>query len=520
MKYFSLLAGIIFPFYFFAQQVPFTVEIEPVVAGALPGMHSFAFAQSGSKWLFVGGRTNGLHGFSTNNNFDVLYASDVITVIDTTTWSWYSAPLGQLPFATADPLRATNAQYTRIGDYLYIAGGFGWDSTANGYRTFPTLTAIHVDNMINSVIAGTAIAPNIRQITDTNLRVCGGDMESANGECFLFFGQNFYGRYSDPPIPTFTQIYSEKIKRFSLADNGTTITLSNFTYQTDTTNFHRRDFTMGNVVRTDGTLGWCTYSGVFRKDRELPYRDMITYDPVNGSYVDTTHLMKYNHYTCANEPLYDSVRGTMYTVLFGGMSEFDYDPITGTATQDTLVPFVSDISVMVHDTLGNWDQVPLQLQMPGLQGSNMKFVPVSSVPAYSNDVVKLRSLSGRVLAGYLVGGIVSPVPNLPSNSWANDTVYRVYITPDQNLLSVNENAANGNVDVFPNPANDHVIIRVHDSGDVLVNMYDANGKIIRTEKHSGRQDVNFYTGDLSNGIYTIAIITNGKISREKLVIVK
>jgi hypothetical protein len=158
--------------------------------------------------------------------------------------------------------------------------------------------------------------------------------------------------------------------------------------------------------------------------------------------------------------------------------------------------------------------------MPGLQGSNMKFVPVSSVPAYSNDVVKLRSLSGRVLAGYLVGGIVSPVPNLPSNSWANDTVYRVYITPDQNLLSVNENTANGNVDIFPNPANDHVTIRVHDSGDVIVSMYDANGELIRNEKHSGRQDVNFYTDNLSNGIYSIAIITGGKISREKLVIVK
>ena len=91
----------------FAQQVPFSVEIEPVICGPMPGMHSFAFAQSGSKWLFVGGRTNGLHGFSTNNNFDVVYASDVITVIDTSTWSYYTSPLGQLPKAVADPLRAT-----------------------------------------------------------------------------------------------------------------------------------------------------------------------------------------------------------------------------------------------------------------------------------------------------------------------------------------------------------------------------------------------------------------------------
>src|SRR6201999_663795 len=179
MKHFFLLFALFFVQLAKAQQVPFTVEIEPVIAGPLPGMHSFAFAQSGSKWIFVGGRTNGLHGFSTNDNFDVLYASDVITVIDTATWSWYSAALGQLPTAVADPLRATNMEYVRAGDYLYIAGGFGWDSTANGYRTFPTLTAIHVDNMINAVIGGTSIAPCIRQITDTNLRVCGGEMHYA-----------------------------------------------------------------------------------------------------------------------------------------------------------------------------------------------------------------------------------------------------------------------------------------------------------------------------------------------------
>jgi hypothetical protein len=521
MKYFLILLTFCCAPLLHAQtQVPFTVEIDPVVAGPLPGMHSFAFAQSGSKWLFVGGRTNGLHGFSTNNNFDVLYASDVITVIDTATWSWYSAPLGQLPTAVADPLRTTNMEYTRVGDYLYIVGGFGWDSTANGYRTFPKLTAIHVDNMINAVVAGTSIAPCIRQITDTNLRVCGGEMQYANGECFLFFGHNFYGRYSDPPIPTFTQIYSNQVRRFTLADDGTTVTVSNFSYQTDTNNFHRRDFNIGNVVYPDGSFGWSVYSGVFRKDFNLPYPWPINYDPTNGPQVDSSFTQKMNNYTCGLEPLYDSVRGTMYTILFGGESEYDYNPANGQLTIDSLVPFVADISVLVHDTFGNWAQVPLQLQMPELQGSNMKFIPVTSVPAYSNEVVKLRSLSGRVLVGYLVGGIVSPTPNLPPTSWANDTVYRVFITPDQNLLAVNENNSAGEIDIFPNPANDHVIVRVHDAGDVRVCLYDANGKMVRSEKHSGRQDVNFYTGDLAAGVYTVTVTTGNSISRERLIIVR
>src|SRR4051812_38557158 len=123
MKYFLSTISLFITLSISAQQVPFTVEIEPVVAGPLPGMHSFAFAQSGTKWLFIGGRTNGIHGFSTNDNFDILYAGDVITVIDTATWSWYSSSLGVLPHAEADPLRSTNMQYVSVGNYLYMAGG-------------------------------------------------------------------------------------------------------------------------------------------------------------------------------------------------------------------------------------------------------------------------------------------------------------------------------------------------------------------------------------------------------------
>lgn len=519
MKYFFFLL-IFFSSFFVNAQVPFNVEIEPVITGPLPAMHSFAFAQSGTKWLFVGGRINGIHGFSTNDNFDVVYASDVITVVDTATWSWYSSPLGVLPTATADPLRSTNMQYTSIGNYLYMTGGFGWDSTANGYRTFPVLTAIHIDNMINAVMSGGAIGPNIRQVTDTNLRVCGGEMTSLNGECFLFFGHNFRNRYSDPPQPTFQQTYSNKIRRFTINDDGTNLSISNFSVITDTTNFHRRDLNVGPVVKPDGSFGWVAYSGVFQKTRNLAYPWPINFDPVNGAQVDSSFDQLMNNYTCGLVPIYDSVQHCMYTILFGGESEYDFNPANSSLTLDTLIPFVHDISVLIHLANGQWGQVPLQLQMPDLLGSNMKFVPVSSVPAYVNEVVKLRELSGRVLAGYLVGGIRAVVPNGHPSSSANDTVYRVWITPDQNLLAVNNLSAEGNVDVFPNPANDHVTVRAHSAEKVEIAVFDAQGRIVFVENHSERRDVTFSTEGFAAGIYTVQVLVGNGVVREKLVIVR
>lgn len=501
----------------FSQQVPFSVEIEPVICGPMPGMHSFAFAQSGSKWLFVGGRTNGLHGFSTNNNFDVVYASDVITVIDTSTWSYYTSPLGQLPKAVADPLRATNAQYTRIGDYLYITGGFGWDSTASAYRTFPVLTAIHVDNMITAVMTGSSIAPHIRQITDNNLRVCGGEMQTLNGETSLFFGHNFYGRYSDPPQPTFTQLYTNEIKRFTINDDGVNLSISNYSAVSDTNNFRRRDLNLGPVVLPDGSFGVCAYSGVFQKNVNWPWPWPINYDPVNGAVVDSSFSQRMNNYTCALAPLYDSVQRTMYTVLFGGMSQYNYNPVSGQLVFDSLVPFVGDISVLVHDAAGQWAQVPLALQMPdSLQGSNMKFIPVSSAPMYANDVIRLRELSGRVLAGYLVGGIVSSAANQPPMTWANDTVYRVWITPDQNLLAVAQPEAEGTVDVFPNPTRDHVTVRMHSDESSRVMLIDASGRVVRDEQVNGRDDVNWETASLAPGMYMVQVIAGKTVLRKKL----
>lgn len=518
-KFLCLLSGLFLAGTSFAQ-IPFTVEIDTVLAGPLPAMHSFAFAQSGSKWLFVGGRINGLHGLSTNNSFEVIYASDVITVVDTATWSYYSSPLGQLPTATADPLRATNAQYTRIGDYLYIAGGFGWDSTANGYRTFPVLTAIHVDNMINAVITGSSIAQHIRQITDNNLRVCGGEMQTLNGETFLFFGHNFYGRYSDPPQPTFTQIYTNEIKRFSISDDGVNLAVTNYSAISDTNNFHRRDLNVGPVVNPDGSLGYCAYSGVFRKDLNLPYLWPVSYSPTNGATVDSSFNQQMNNYTCGYVPLFDSVQGTMYTVFFGGISLYNYDPQNNQQTLDSLVPFVADISVLVHDAGGQWAQVPLQLQMPGLKGSNMKFVPVTTVPQYANDVMKLRQMSGRVLAGYLVGGIVSPTPNLPPVSWANDTVYRVWITPDQNLLSVSQPEAEGTIDIFPNPTRDKITIRVHADESVTVMLFDSQGRMVSRESKNYRDDFNFDVSSFTPGIYTVQVLTGNKVVQKKLSIVR
>jgi hypothetical protein len=160
-----------------AAQTPagpqFQVTLNDVDSSKLPALHSFAGAQGSSgKWLLVGGRTNGLHLFVSSSNggttpppnaFPTTNANQNFWVIDPVARQAWSAPVTTLPQPISDALSATNAQSYSDGKTLYVLGGYGWSTKFSQMITFPTLTAIDVDNTINAIVAGTSVAPYIQQ---------------------------------------------------------------------------------------------------------------------------------------------------------------------------------------------------------------------------------------------------------------------------------------------------------------------------------------------------------------------
>src|SRR5258706_9746440 len=103
-----------------AQQ-PFAVTIADEPITAMPGIHSFAFAQSNDKWLFIGGRKNGLHGFLTPFAFETMYANDTITVVDPVANTNWAASTITLPDSIREPITSTNMEYYQDGNTLYMA---------------------------------------------------------------------------------------------------------------------------------------------------------------------------------------------------------------------------------------------------------------------------------------------------------------------------------------------------------------------------------------------------------------
>lgn len=506
-------------------QPPFTIELEAVATPQpLPGLHSFAFAKDGSRWLFAGGRINGLHGFSTNDNFPVQYANGNLIVIDTATWQVYQSPVYPLGLQMADPLRSTNMQFTQRGDYLYMTGGFGWDSIANGYRTFPTLTALRVDSVIDAVINSTPLAPHIRQLVDTSLRVCGGEMVLLGNEFYLCFGHNFSGRYSDPPTPTFSQRYIEQIRRFEIIDNGVSLQLANYTAFTDTAHFHRRDLNLGHIIKPNGSEALMAFSGVFQKNVNLPWPAPILIDSSGGTMqAGFTQLL--NNYTCGMVPVFDSLQGDMYTVFLGGMGWYTYNASSNAWVYDSLVPFVSDIGVITQYANGQLAQSVLPLRMNALQGSNAKFIAAAPAMQYANDVINLRRLPGRVLAGYLYGGIQSVLPNLSPTTVAVDTVYRVWITPDQLLLQTgDQNAGISFMRIFPNPAASQACVRIKtQQTEVLrISLIDVQGNVLQQHQLPAmaglQQDFWLSTAQLASGLYFVKVDTAAGVQVQRFAV--
>lgn len=508
----------------FGQLPPYIIEIEPVITAPLPALHSFAFAQSGSKWLIIGGRTNGMHGLNSSGGFSAEYKNDAAIVIDTSTWAYYSADLNQLTKAIADPMRSTNMQYIHDGNYLYMVGGYGYDSVASMFVSFPKLTAVHVDDMINAVMNSQPIASTIRQVADTNLSICGGELGKIGNDYYLIFGHNFGGRYSDPPSPLFTQTYSNRIKKFNLSDDGTTINLSGFSYQLDTNNFHRRDFNSAAIINPNNSLGIGIYGGSFRKDSNLPYREPIRLNTAATSISGYQQIM--NQYTCALMPIYDSVSQKMYTTFFGGISLFNFNDTTSLLSRDSDVPFVDDISTLSCNALGTYEECLMTTKLPSLLGSNAKFVPTKHVSSYANDVIRLRDLPNtKKLAGYIFGGIRAQQGNFGSSS-ANDTVYRVYITPNNVNITGIEEAINNiqNTQLFPNPSNQTstLLFTLKENAQIVISLSDITGKkvvdITNEEMQKGNQKININTSILSAGIYICKINSNSSERIVKLVV--
>jgi hypothetical protein len=485
----SIIVLLVASFNIHAQAPPFNVHIEPYTIPNLGGLQAFAFGQHNGKWLIVGGRLDGLHRRQPWAAFDIAGNNNQLIVVDPIAQQTWSVGITSLPTDLQEQLSSTNMEFTQTDDFLYLVGGYGFNSATNEKKTFDKLTAINVPNVIDAVVNGTPFVNEFRQITHADFAVTGGHLSMINNTYYLVGGNRFDGDYNPMGNPTYTQVYTEAIRKFIIDDDGTTLTVNHLPGISDPTNLHRRDYNVVHQILPTGEEGITAFSGVFQPNANLPFLTSVTIDSVSHA-VDNNFQQYYNHYHCGVLPVYSAQNNEMHTVFFDGIAQY-YDN-NGTLVQDNEVPFVKTIARVTRDASGNMAEYKLPIEMPTYLGAGSELIPVESVPAYGNGVLKLDNLTAdSTLVGYIFGGINSSAKNIfftntGTQSTASNQIFKVYILTDTTLglHNLNEQSVGSlDMEVFPNPNRGDFMVNFNltEKVDVKLSLYTIDGKKIEVK---------------------------------------
>lgn len=515
----------------FSQNESFNIAIEPIIVTDLGGLQSFVVGQSNGKWLIIGGRLDGLHRRQPWAAFDVTGNNTQLIVVDPVNLQKWTAPLASLPVSVQEQLSSTNMEFHQQGDMLYIIGGYGYSNTAADHITYPNLTAVNVTSVIDAIVNGTSFTSYFRQITDEQLAVTGGYLQAIYDTYYLVGGHRFDGRYNPMGGPTFTQTYTNAIRKFTISDDGVNLAVNYLSVDTDATNLHRRDYNLVPQIMPNGEEGLTAFSGVFQVNADLPYLNCVNIDS-SGYSVNNAFSQYYNHYHCANVPVYSAVDNEMHTIFFGGMAQY-YDSL-GTLVQDNNVPFVKTIARVTRDANGTMAEYKLPLDMPGYLGSGSEFIPVMTIPQYANGVIKLDSLSAdSTLIGYVYGGINSSAPNIffindGTQSTASSQIFEVYLIKN-NLIGVHElnpqSTGTLQMQVSPNPNNGafEIQFNIQQQTNAEISVYDSVGKLVE-RRNLKNLPTGANTADIKidqliqGGVYFITIETVAETVTQKVIV--
>ena len=83
--------------------------------------------------------------------------------------------------------------------------------------------------------------------------------------------------------PTFTQVYTDAIRKFNISDNGKTLVVTHLPTITDATNLHRRDYNAVPQILPNGEEGITAFSGVFQPTVNLPFLNCVNIDSITYS---------------------------------------------------------------------------------------------------------------------------------------------------------------------------------------------------------------------------------------------
>lgn len=463
-------------------QTAFDLQVSEVSLPDLPAIHSGVAIPYHQYWIFIGGRTNGLHGFQTGSGFPVPGANKNIIVYNPYSYAVQSLDLLALPDTLQEFLSSSNPLFDVVGDKLYIAGGYGYRAAAQAFGTYPYLARIDLPLLMNAVLTGQGNLASCIQLSYVpTAAVTGGHLKVRNNALHLFCGHRFQGTYSqNDTAGFFQQTYLPSIRTLFLSNSSPGLQVDSVATLTDSLHLRRRDFNASPFYYSGGGLRYILSGGGFAKITNHLIHSVASFDPISRQSFSDGFSSDFNLYHCATLPIYDSLADVMQTVYFGGISDHFRLP-GGSIAEDTLAPFVKTISRIIRNGANPLQESLFDAELPDFLGSNATFFPTDTSRFDVHGVFRMPQTlpSGNFIdLGYITGGIESPLPHIsatdPSVSIASARAFKVRM----NFNVLNGAQAKGGADpvsVFPTDEPGLYRVQISGHGSTLA-VYSLTGQ--------------------------------------------
>ncbi len=425
--------------------LPFTIIIEQMNFQLPVGLHSGMIGIYKGLWIFIAGRTNGLHGFGADP-FPVAAQNTMIYVVNPASGTIFSRSLhtSDLTQQQIDSLSVTSPQGYQDNNTLYMTGGYGIDTLTGAFTTKPILTAFNLPGIVKWTMGDNSkqLSAYIQQIIHPMFQITGGEMLKLGNVSQLVFGQNQDGVYN----PADSGIYSEQIRRFQISNvNGQLF--ANFYPSLPTLpdpNYRRRDLNvMPAIFSVNNRLqyGMIAYAGVFTETTGVwtvpVVMDQNGTPSMANPLLSTTFKQGMNQYVSATAGLYSQRTKSMYNIFFGGISYGFYSG--GTFQTDSEIPFINQVTTVKMDQNGNFTQYLMNSQYPVILSTSVNpgnqllfgagaYYIHANIQRYANGVINIDNIRKPTVIGYIAGGIMSTLPNTNTDADSNGSPYVFKVT--------------------------------------------------------------------------------------------
>lgn len=501
-------------------QPEYQLHLKDLKINGFPKLQSFVWGQWDGEWILMGGRQDGLHRRQPNTSFDQNGQTDSIWVVNPGSGQIWGVSVNALPAQIKEPLLSTNIQFIQDKNFLFLVGGYGYSVSRAAHITYGQASRVNLPDLVKEVKSGNLSSNPWQQIQDSRFSVTGGRLEKIGTVFYLAGGHLFNGRYNPMGGPSFTQIYTDAVRRFIFKDSVGVFTVNFLTEWHNPSLWHRRDYNVIPQIFSGGKIGYTAFSGVFQPQANLPWLTAIHADS-NGYSLDTLFKQYYHQYHSGFVPLYDSIHDHMWTYFLGGMSE--YHDSSGILVHDLNVPFVKTISCIQNQN-GKLSEFLLKSELPGFYGAGAEVIPASHELWHDHRVfMPQRSLSDSVLAGYLVGGIFSTLANIfwintGNESVASDKIFEIWMVKNkQNPIAVENKIAKGKVGFQLVRNSNSCSIFPFGSEKYTLEIFNLAGQLLHFENIVTNQSIN-WNYPSSGGVFLIKLSDpNGNCYIEKTI---